>query len=80
MIAITFTGSNEVGKRVAFGAVARGAKYQLEMGGKNPVIVLEDADLERAAELTVQGALKQTGQRCRPQAGCTFIMAVYGRI
>ncbi|HWO94878.1 MAG TPA: alpha-ketoglutaric semialdehyde dehydrogenase GucD [Bacillus sp. (in: firmicutes)] len=62
--AITFTGSNAVGKQVALGAVARGAKYQLEMGGKNPVIVLEDADLNHAAELTVTGAMKQTGQRC----------------
>src|SRR5690606_19688079 len=41
---VTFTGSNEVGKRVGQGALARGAKYQLEMGGKTPVIVLEDAD------------------------------------
>ncbi len=77
VIAITFTGSNEVGKRVAFGAVARGAKYQLEMGGKNPVIVLEDADLERAAELTVQGALKQTGQRCTATSRVYVHHAVY---
>lgn len=62
--ALTFTGSNTVGKQVASGAVVRGAKYQLEMGGKNPVIVLEDADLDHAAELTVMGAMKQTGQRC----------------
>ncbi|WP_078414231.1 alpha-ketoglutaric semialdehyde dehydrogenase GucD [Priestia abyssalis] len=62
--AITFTGSNEVGKQVASGAVVRGAKYQLEMGGKNPVIVLEDAALDHAVELTVMGAMKQTGQRC----------------
>jgi len=55
---ITFTGSNEVGRRVGQRAVARGAKYQLEMGGKNPVIVLEDADLDRAVEATVSGGMR----------------------
>jgi alpha-ketoglutaric semialdehyde dehydrogenase len=62
--AISFTGSNEVGKQIAIGMATRGAKYQLEMGGKNPVIVLEDADLDLAANLSVSGAMKQTGQRC----------------
>jgi aldehyde dehydrogenase (NAD+) len=61
---ITFTGSNEVGKQVAAAALARGAKYQLEMGGKNPVIVCEDADMAQAVELTVSGAMRTTGQRC----------------
>ncbi|MDQ0862151.1 alpha-ketoglutaric semialdehyde dehydrogenase GucD [Bacillus sp. V2I10] len=62
--AITFTGSNEVGKRIGQGALARGAKYQLEMGGKNPVIVAADADLELAVEGTISGAFKSTGQKC----------------
>ncbi|MBB6284976.1 alpha-ketoglutaric semialdehyde dehydrogenase GucD [Geobacillus subterraneus] len=62
--AITFTGSNEVGKTIAQKAVARGAKYQLEMGGKNPVIVLEDANLDRAVEATISGGLRSTGQKC----------------
>lgn len=62
--AITFTGSNEVGKTIAQKAVARGAKYQLEMGGKNPVIVLDDADLDQAVEATVSGGLRSTGQKC----------------
>lgn len=61
---ITFTGSNAVGKRVGQGALARGAKYQLEMGGKNPVIVLEDADLDLAVEATISGGLRSTGQKC----------------
>ncbi|MFC0274363.1 alpha-ketoglutaric semialdehyde dehydrogenase GucD [Metabacillus herbersteinensis] len=61
---ITFTGSNDVGKKVALGAIERGAKYQLEMGGKNPAIVLDDADLDLAEELTVNGAMKHTGQKC----------------
>ncbi|TBL75773.1 alpha-ketoglutaric semialdehyde dehydrogenase GucD [Paenibacillus thalictri] len=61
---ITFTGSNQVGKRIAQSAVARGIKYQLEMGGKNPVIVAADADLEQAVEATLSGGLKSTGQKC----------------
>jgi acyl-CoA reductase-like NAD-dependent aldehyde dehydrogenase len=62
--AITFTGSDTVGKRVGQGALARGAKYQLEMGGKNPVIVAADADLDLAVEATVSGGLRSTGQKC----------------
>jgi acyl-CoA reductase-like NAD-dependent aldehyde dehydrogenase len=62
--AITFTGSNGVGKRIGQTAFARGAKYQLEMGGKNPVIVANDADLDLAVEATVSGGLRSTGQKC----------------
>lgn len=61
---ITFTGSNQVGKQVGQAALARGAKYQLEMGGKNPVIVAADADLDLAVEGTVSGGLRSTGQKC----------------
>lgn len=62
--AITFTGSNTVGKQLAHAAVDRGIKYQLEMGGKNPVIVANDADLDLAADATISGGLKSTGQKC----------------
>lgn len=62
--AISFTGSNAVGKKIGQAAFARGAKFQLEMGGKNPVIVAADADLELAAEATVSGGLRSTGQKC----------------
>jgi alpha-ketoglutaric semialdehyde dehydrogenase len=62
--AITFTGSNTVGKSLAQTAVARGIKYQLEMGGKNPVIVANDADLDLAVEATISGGLKSSGQKC----------------
>ena len=58
---ITFTGSNEVGRRVGQRAVARGAKFQLEMGGKNPVIVLEDADLDRRSR-------RPSAAACAPRA------------
>ena len=61
---ITFTGSNTVGKQLAQTAVSRGIKYQLEMGGKNPVIVANDADLDLAVDATISGGLKSTGQKC----------------
>lgn len=61
---ITFTGSDAVGKLIGLGALKRGAKYQLEMGGKNPVIVANDADLEEAVEATISGGLRSTGQKC----------------
>jgi aldehyde dehydrogenase (NAD+) len=62
--AISFTGSNEIGLRLYSRAAARGVKVTAEMGGKNPVVVLDDADLELAAEGIVQGAFGSTGQRC----------------
>lgn len=61
---ISFTGSDNVGINVGMTALARGAKYQLEMGGKNPVIVAADADLDLAVEATVSGGLRSTGQKC----------------
>lgn len=75
--AISFTGSNGVGKQIASCMAARGGKYQLEMGGKNPVIVLEDADLDLAANLTVAGAMKQTGQRCTATSKVFVQSSVY---
>ncbi|WP_400194898.1 alpha-ketoglutaric semialdehyde dehydrogenase GucD [Lysinibacillus telephonicus] len=62
--AVTFTGSNTVGKQIGRQAFDRGIKYQLEMGGKNPVIVAGDADLDLAVEATINGGLKSTGQKC----------------
>ena len=61
---ISFTGSVGVGRNIAAQCVARGAKVQLEMGGKNPQIILDDADLKVAVELAVQSAFYSTGQRC----------------
>lgn len=62
--AVSFTGSSKVGHNIAVEAARKGIRYQLEMGGKNPVIVLADADLEQAAEITVSGAMKYSGQKC----------------
>ena len=62
--AVSFTGSTKVGYGIAVESAKNGNRYQLEMGGKNPVIVLPDADLEQAAEITVAGAMKYSGQKC----------------
>jgi alpha-ketoglutaric semialdehyde dehydrogenase len=62
--AISFTGSQEVGATVAAAAVRNGARLQLEMGGKNPLVVLDDADLPTAVFVAVNGAYFQAGQRC----------------
>ncbi len=62
--AISFTGSNGVGIRLYEQASRRGAKVQCEMGGKNPVVIMEDADLNLAVESTAQGAFGSSGQRC----------------
>ncbi|WP_122467098.1 aldehyde dehydrogenase family protein [Brevundimonas lutea] len=61
---VSFTGSQKVGAGVAEGAVRRQARVQLEMGGKNPLIVLDDADLERAVTIALDGSFFATGQRC----------------
>jgi alpha-ketoglutaric semialdehyde dehydrogenase len=61
---ITFTGSNAVGRAIQAAAVPRGVKVQLELGGKNPVIVLPDADMELAVGQTLRGAMFSTGQKC----------------
>jgi aldehyde dehydrogenase (NAD+) len=62
--AITFTGSNAVGRAVQLQAVARGKRAQLELGGKNPAVVLADADLGLAAEHVARGSFLSAGQKC----------------
>ena len=62
--AISFTGSVETGGKVAMACASRGAKFQLEMGGKNPLVVLDDANLDTAVAAALDGAFFQTGQRC----------------
>jgi acyl-CoA reductase-like NAD-dependent aldehyde dehydrogenase len=62
--AISFTGSVGTGAKVAEACVKRGAKFQLEMGGKNPLIVLNDANIDAAVAGAIDGAFFQTGQRC----------------
>jgi aldehyde dehydrogenase (NAD+) len=62
--AVSFTGSQKVGAHVLQVTTARGAKCQLEMGGKNAQVVLDDADLETAVNVSLQSAFLSTGQRC----------------
>ncbi len=73
---VSFTGSDKTGKTIARACMERGAKYQLEMGGKNPVIVLEDADMDRAVELTVQGAMRSAGEKCTATSRAIVVEAV----
>ena len=62
--AITFTGSVATGRKVAAACVEHMRKFQLEMGGKNPLVVLDDADMKTAVEVAANGAFFSTGQRC----------------
>lgn len=62
--AVSFTGSGATGRRVLASAQEHLARVQLEMGGKNPLVVLDDADLDLAVEHALQGAFGSTGQRC----------------
>lgn len=64
VVAISFTGSNEVGGNLRKIAAERGAKLQLELGGKNPAIVLASADMEQALLHVINGAMMSTGQKC----------------
>jgi alpha-ketoglutaric semialdehyde dehydrogenase len=64
IVAVSFTGSDTVGKDIRRVASEHGAKVQLEMGGKNPAIVLADADLDHAITQVINGAMMSTGQKC----------------
>lgn len=77
--AITFTGSVAIGQRVAQACVARMAKFQLEMGGKNPMVVLDDADLDVAVNCAVQSAFYSTGQRCTASSRIIVTEGIHDR-
>jgi len=62
--AISFTGSVPVGRKLAASAITSMKKIQLEMGGKNPMVVLDDADLDTAVAACLNGSFFSTGQRC----------------
>lgn len=64
VVGISFTGSNAVGQELKQIAANTGAKLQLELGGKNPAIVLADADVDHALQHLVTGAMWSTGQKC----------------
>jgi alpha-ketoglutaric semialdehyde dehydrogenase len=74
---VTFTGSNSVGRTIGGWAAGCGIKFQLEMGGKNPVIVLPDCDLEQAANMTVRGAFGYAGQKCTATSRAIVLDSIY---
>ncbi|MEM8625187.1 MAG: aldehyde dehydrogenase family protein [Pseudomonadota bacterium] len=76
---VSFTGSVPTGRAIAQACVARGAKVQLEMGGKNPLVVLDDADLDRAVAAAVDGAFFQTGQRCTASSRLIVTEGIHSR-
>jgi aldehyde dehydrogenase (NAD+) len=78
--AVSFTGSNGVGRQIGQLAAARGIRVQLEMGGKNPVVVLDDADPERAADIIAAGAFGLTGQACTATSRVICTPAVHDAV
>jgi len=77
--AVTFTGSQDVGPSVAAAAVKAGARVQLEMGGKNPLVVLDDADMKTAVSIAVNGAFFQAGQRCTASSRIIVTESIHDR-
>lgn len=76
---ITFTGSENTGHLVAKAASVNGVKYQLEMGGKNPVIVLNDANVNNAVNAVLSGAFKSTGQKCTASSRVIVQSGIYNQ-
>lgn len=77
--AVTFTGSDAVGMGIAQQASQRNIKYQLEMGGKNAALVLDDADILQAAKLTAAGAMRFAGQKCTATSRVITTPGINGR-
>lgn len=80
--AVTFTGSEGTGRRIAQACIGRPgamAKVQLEMGGKNPLVVLDDADLDVAVNCAIQGAFYSTGQRCTASSRLIVTEGIHDR-
>ncbi|MGR6807073.1 aldehyde dehydrogenase family protein [Sphaerotilus natans] len=80
--AVTFTGSEATGRKVAQACIGRRgpmAKFQLEMGGKNPLVVLDDADLDVAVNCAIHGAFFSTGQRCTASSRLIVTEGIHDR-
>ncbi|HEU0199059.1 MAG TPA: aldehyde dehydrogenase family protein [Burkholderiaceae bacterium] len=81
--AVSFTGSVATGRRVAQACAGRPdggmAKFQLEMGGKNPLVIADDADLSIAVNCAVQGAFYSTGQRCTASSRLIVTAGIHDR-
>jgi acyl-CoA reductase-like NAD-dependent aldehyde dehydrogenase len=76
---LTFTGSTGTGKRVALASIEHNRKYQLEMGGKNPFVVLDDADLTVAVEAAANSSFFSTGQRCTASSRLIVTEGIHDR-
>jgi len=74
--AISFTGSVPTGRSIAASPMK---KIQLEMGGKNPLVALDDADLDQAVQVALNGALVKTGQRCTASSRLIVTDAIHDR-
>jgi aldehyde dehydrogenase (NAD+) len=77
--AVSFTGSVTTGRFIAETCARHGKKYQLEMGGQNAAIVLDDADLEQAVTLVLSGAYKSAGQKCTATSRVIVTRGIYDR-
>ncbi|MGQ9366617.1 aldehyde dehydrogenase family protein [Azospirillum sp. ST 5-10] len=77
--AVSFTGSVPTGRRIAARCLEGGKKVQLEMGGKNPLVVLDDADLATAVAVAVNGAFFSTGQRCTASSRLIVTEGIHDR-
>jgi acyl-CoA reductase-like NAD-dependent aldehyde dehydrogenase len=75
--AVSFTGSCEIGGKLYDRVTRRRIRVQLEMGGKNPTVVLKDADLDYAADILVNGAFFSTGQKCTACSRAVIEKAIY---
>lgn len=76
---VSFTGSVEVGTQIAARCAARLARVQLEMGGKNPLVVLDDADIKVAVDAAANGAFFSTGQRCTASSRIIVTAGIHDR-
>lgn len=76
---VSFTGSVATGDRILTAVQARRARVQLEMGGKNPLVVLDDADLDLAVDVALQGAFGSTGQRCTASSRLVVQAGIHDR-
>ena len=77
--AVTFTGSTDTGRHVAVSCAERNKKFQLEMGGKNPMVVLDDADLDTAVAVSLNGAYGSTGQKCTASSRLVVTEGIHDR-
>jgi aldehyde dehydrogenase (NAD+) len=80
LAALSFTGSTDVGNRLDQHFAGRKVRIQLEMGGKNPTIVLADSDLNYAADILVNGAFFSTGQKCTACSRAIIERRIYDKL